>query len=202
MVDTCGLVYSYMRMERSDEQLIADYLEGDEAALSVLVGRYTDDLYAFAVHLVGDHAAAEDIAQEAFVKAWRHMRGFLAGGNFKSWLFSIARNTALDWLRKKKSIAFSSFENEQGENALVDTLADEAPLQDELLARAHDAHYITSLLEELTPEYREVLMLKNSGNLTFAEVGAIVKRPLHTVKSQYRRAFAALERLAKANPAA
>lgn len=189
-------------MAKSDEQLITDYLEGDESALEALAHRYTGDLFAFAMHLVADREGAEDIAQEAFVKAWRHMRSFAAGGNFRSWLFSIARNTALDWLRKKKSVAFSAFESEEGENVFEASLADEAPLAEELFARAEDARYLQGLLENINPQYREVLMLKNSGNLTFAEVSAVVKRPLHTVKSQYRRALAALERLAKAHPAA
>jgi RNA polymerase sigma-70 factor (ECF subfamily) len=188
-------------MKKSDDNLISDYLEGDERALSILVDRYLGDVYRFAFSLTNNAQAAEDIAQESFIKAWKNIRRFIPGNSFRTWLFAIARNTAIDWLRQKKEIALSSFEDERGVNLLVETLADTQPLPSELIARAEDAAYVRALLSELNPEYREVLELRYSGNLTFAEIGEIVKRPLHTVKSQHRRALAALRRISQAEPA-
>lgn len=188
-------------MKISDEQLISDYLEGDDAALTVLVDRYLSDLCTFTYSLTKDHQLAEDVAQEAFVKAWKNMRSFIPGNSFRGWLFSIARNTAIDLLRKKRDIAFSAFETEAGENVILDTLADTKPLPDELLARAEDTRYLEKLLEELNPVYREVLTLRHTSNMTFEEIGQIVGRPLHTVKSQYRRAITALQRVAQTRPA-
>lgn len=187
-------------MRKADEQLISDYLEGDEHALSVLVDRYLNDLCHFAFSLTRDRQSAEDVAQESFVKAWKNMRRFVPGNSFRGWLFSIARNTAIDLLRKKQDIAFSAFETEEG-NVILDTLKDTGPLPDELLARAEDTCYLEGLLEQINPLYREVLTLRHTSNMTFEEIGQIVGRPLHTVKSQYRRAIAALQRVAQANPA-
>lgn len=187
-------------MEREDEQLISGYLEGDDKALSVLVDRYLTDVYSFALNLTNDTQAAEDIAQESFIKAWKNIRRFLPGNSFQAWLFSITRNTAIDWLRKRKEVTFSSFETAEGENALTATLSDEGPLADELLARTEDARYLDGLLEQINPDYREVLALRYSSNLTFEEIGEILRRPLHTIKSQHRRALVALRRLL-ANPA-
>lgn len=186
-------------MKGSDEELISDYLEGNENALSVLVDRYVSDLYNFAFTLTHDRQSAEDVAQEAFVKAWKNIRRFVPGNSFRSWLFTIARNTAVDVLRKRHDIAFSAFETNEG-NVILETLRDTEPLPDELLARAEDTRYIERLLEELSPAYREVLTLRNTSNMTFEEIGQIVGRPLHTVKSQYRRAIAALQRVAQARP--
>ncbi len=188
-------------MMRDDAQLVAAYLEGDERALETLVDRYVRDVHRFALTLTHDAQAAEDVVQESFVKAWKHIRRYHAGSSFRTWLFSIARNTAIDWLRRKKEIAFSSFENDQGENTLLATLADGEPLPDELLAQAHDAAYLARLLADINSDYREVLTLRHTSNLTFEEIGSIVKRPLHTVKSQYRRAIIALRRLAKTESA-
>ena len=185
-------------MKRSDEELIAAYVEGDERALSTLLSRYLGDVSRFAYSLTHDSALAEDVAQEAFVKAWKHMRGFAPGGNFRAWLFTIARNTALDALRKRRDIALSTFDTETGGNMVLDTVADSAPLPDELLARAEDARYVAGLLGALSPAYREVLMLRAESNMTFEEIGRMLGRPLHTVKSQYRRAVAALQRVARA----
>lgn len=188
-------------MKRSDEQLISEYLEGNDRALSVLVDRYLNDVYNFAFSLTHDRQSAEDVAQEAFVKAWKNMRRFVPGNSFRGWIFSIARNTAIDLLRKRKEIAFSVFENSEGSNPIIETLKDADPLPDELLAQAEDALYIDQLLGQLNPAYREVLTLRHTSNMTFEEIGKTVGRPLHTVKSQYRRAIAALQRITQVNPA-
>jgi len=185
-------------MERSDDQLIAEYLEGSDDSLSVLVDRYLPDAYRFACGLVTDSQVAEDITQESFIKAWKNARRFIPGNSFRNWLFAIVRNTAIDYLRKKKEVPFSTFQTAEGQNTLVATLADERPLPDELIARAEDAEYLQGLLSQLNPDYREVLTLRHTSNMTFEEVGKSLKRPLHTVKSQHRRAIVALQRLIQA----
>ena len=183
-------------MKKDDEQLITAYLEGDEKALGILVDRYLKDVYNFAFKLTGDLHVAEDIAQDSFVKAWKNIRRYRQGSNFLTWLFAITRNTAIDWLRQKKEATFSSFENVDGENRFVETLTDLEPLPDELLVRAEDKNYIEALLIQLNPTYREVLTLRYTSNLTFEEIGEILRRPIHTVKSQHRRALIALRKFA------
>jgi|SRR3989338_826948 len=189
-----------MQMQNDDGQLIAAYLEGDDNSLGFLVDRYLSDVYTFALRLTRDPQAAEDIAQNSFIKAWKHIRRYRQGSNFQKWIFAITRNTAIDWLRQKKEPAISSFENEQG-NKLLDTLADNELLPDELIARAEDAKFVGALLEQLDPHYREVLDLRYTSNLTFEQIGEILRRPLHTVKSQHRRALALLRRLLQVEPA-
>lgn len=188
-------------MNRNDEQLITDYLEGDDTALSFLVDRYIKDVYRFAYQLTNDTGIAEDVTQESFVKAWKHIRSYRQDSSFKTWIFTIARNTAIDWLRKQKEVRLSSFENAEGHNMLLETTADEELLPNELLERAENIAYVASLLEQLDPKYREVLTLRHSSNMTFEEIGEILKRPLHTVKSQHRRALVMLKRLSEAEPA-
>jgi RNA polymerase sigma-70 factor (ECF subfamily) len=188
-------------MHSTDDHLISDYLEGDEQALAALVDRHLPAVYNFAFSLTHDAQTAEDVAQEAFVKAWKNIRRFIPTKNFQTWLFSIARNTAIDMLRKKKEVPFSSFENEAAENPFVAALADNSPSPRELLEKAEDAAYAQALLEGLGPLYRDVLKLRYESNLTFAEIGEILKRPLHTVKSQHRRALASLQRALATKPA-
>jgi RNA polymerase sigma-70 factor (ECF subfamily) len=186
-------------MQKTDEQLISDYLEGNEPALAILVDRYLDDAYTFAVKLVNDPEVAEDITQESFTKAWKNIRKFIPGKSFRSWLFSIVHNTAIDFLRKKKDVPFSAFEmNADGENIFVANIVDVELLPEELLAKAEDARYMQILLLQINPDYREVLNLRYTSNMTFDEIGKMLKRPLHTVKSQYRRGLVALRRLIEA----
>ncbi len=188
------LCYNIIVMKKTDEQLILNYLEGDENALNTLVDRYLTDAYNFAFQLTHDSQATEDVVQESFIKAWKNIRGWKRGSSFKTWLFAITRNTAIDWLRSRKDLILSTFENEAGKNILTETLADENPSPFELITRAEDAFFVKNLLEELDPLYRDVINLRYSSNLTFKEIGEILKRPLYTIKSQHRRAIIALRR--------
>jgi RNA polymerase sigma-70 factor (ECF subfamily) len=187
-------------MQLDDEQLISDYIHGDEKALSILIEKYLSDAYNFAFRLIYDKQAAEDIAQESFIKAWKKIRGFRSGSSFKTWLFAIVRNTAIDWLRSKRKQALIPTSDEQIEGFAAEKLIDNELRPDELIARAENIQYVRTLLIELDPAYREVLTLRYSSNMTFAEIGNFLKRPLHTVKSQHRRALIALRRKISSTP--
>jgi len=98
-------------------------------------------------------------------------------------------------MRKKRDVAFSKFENEEGENFLEETLADTEPLADEIFALAEERKHTEKLLEELPPLYREVIILHYQNNFTFEEIGNILKKPLNTVKSRYRRGLILLRKM-------
>lgn len=173
-------------MMRSDEQLMLDYRAGDTQAFVLLVERYLKSIYNFSYRLSGDAYAAEDITQDVFVKMWKNITSYRAGESVKAWLFTIARNTTIDYLRTKRPAVFSDFEHEEG-NFLTDTLTDESPLPIELAIRAEDQHFIEEAFDKLSPLYREVMFLRYYEDLTFDEIRNITGRPLHTVKSQHRR---------------
>src|SRR3974390_42366 len=127
-------------MDRTDEELIAGYVQGDEEAFTLLVQRHLKTVYSFVVRFVGDEQEAEDIVQETFLKAWKSARHYRAeASRFKTWILRIARNTAIDYLRKKKHIVFSAFENEHGQNILAETVPDHGELPDERFAKGQDA---------------------------------------------------------------
>ncbi len=177
----------------TDDELIAQYLNGDTCALETLVDRYMGRVYNLTLHITNDQSAADDATQEAFVRAWRAIRGYRTGMSFKAWLFRIARNAALDWVRKKKDVAFSVLDHDTDASLqFVDTIVDEHPLPDAYAITQESIRHTTALLARLRPDHREIVVLRHTSNLTFEEIGALVRRPLHTVKSQYRRAIAAL----------
>ncbi len=190
--------------EYSDTELVTKYLKGDGASLEFLIKRYLKPIYSFVYKYVGNAQDVEDITQEVFVKMWRNLKRPILGlssgfnpdkGSFKTWIFQIAKNTAIDFLKKKKAIPFSAFENEGGENMLAETLVDLAPLPQELLEKAGMAQMLNSVMEKLSPKYRVVFSLRYNDHLTFREIAESLGGSLNTVKSRHRRALILLKNL-------
>jgi len=186
----------------TDEQLVTNYLKGDEESLGILIKRYLKPIYSFVYRYVGDEQEAEDIVQDVFLKVWRNLKKFDQKKKFKTWIFSIAKNASVDFLRKsrsasggKRTIPFSDFENEKGENIFAETLADKNPLPDELFKRAGIAEIISAAINQLAPKYRMVLSARYHSQSTFREIAENLNEPLNTVKSRYRRALIMLRKL-------
>lgn len=179
---------------KSDAQLIKEYLKGDKESLEILIKRYLKPVYSFVRYLVGDDSSAEDITQEVFVRAWKNLKKFDQKKNFKTWIFSIAKNASIDFLRKKKAVPLSAFDNDDGGNTIAETLADQAPFPDKNVERADTAHLLKMAMEKLSENYRTVLYLKYYSQLTFQKISELIGVPLHTAKSRHRRALAVLKK--------
>jgi RNA polymerase sigma-70 factor (ECF subfamily) len=189
------MLYFTIMPGRSDQQLVADYLSGDEQSLKFLVERYLRPIYGFIYRFVDSTQDAEDITQDVFVKVWRHIKKFDKEKSFKTWIFSIAKNAAIDFLKKKRTITFSEFENADGENVLSEKLADPSPLPHELLERKEIGDILAKAMGKLSPKYRMVLFLRHNDHFTFREIAESLGEPTDTVKSQHRRALIILKRL-------
>ncbi len=179
----------------SDKILVEKYLKGNEKSLEILVQKYLKPVYGFAYKYVNNAQEAEDITQETFVKIWRNLKKFDKEKSFKAWIFSIAKNTSLDFLKKKRTIPFSEFENEKGENVLVEKFIDPSPLPNELLERKDLMGTLAKAMNKLLPKYRKTLLLRHNNDLTFREISETTGEPLNTVKSRYRRALIILKKL-------
>jgi RNA polymerase sigma factor (sigma-70 family) len=175
----------------SDNNLIQQYLEGDDKSLEILIERYLKIIYNFIYNNVGDQAVAEDITQEVFIKIWKNIRKFDQTKNFKPWIFQIAKNASIDYLRKKKSIPFSRFENEKGQNPLTENIA-EKPLN--LLENISDKEVLESAIKNLSSKDREMVELRYTKGLSFKEISDRLKESINTVKSRYRRILISLRK--------
>jgi RNA polymerase sigma-70 factor (ECF subfamily) len=181
--------------KRDDKELVDSYLYGQDQVLPYLINRHLKSVYRFVFGLVQDESVAEDLTQDVFIKVWRKLKSFNSKYSFKTWLFTIARNTTTDYLRKRKEFVFSDFDDKDDSNVILDTLADDALLADEVFAQAQDLDKLSKVLGEMPSLYKEVLILKYSNDLTLEEISTILKRPIETVKSQHRRGLLHLKEL-------
>ncbi len=187
----------------TDEQLIQKYLRGDEAALRVLFARYLKPVYNFVYHYIDNQGDVEDITQDVFVSAWKNLKKFDQTKKFKTWIFTIAKNASLNWLKKKKPALFSEFSarggsafgGEEEENVLIESFRDPAPLPDELFSQKQSAEKLAFAAEKLSFNYQTILSLRYNDRFTFQEIADFLGESLNTIKSRHRRALIKLRNL-------
>ena len=170
---------------------------GDRAAFATLYERSSAHLLGVVLRIQRDRAQAEDILQEVYVNVWRAAKSFDAAQSQPlTWLTSIARNRAIDSLRRKQTqplmqTNFSQPDNEDSD--VYDTVADDAPGPLDLLSRASDARALASCMQALSAQQRQSVALAFFDGLSHAEVAANMRQPLGTVKSWVRRALLTLK---------
>ena len=176
-----------------DIDCILAYRQGNEDAFAPLVQKHLPSVYNFIFQMTRDRAVAEDLAQETFIKAWKHIKRFDPSQSFKVWLFAIAKNTAYDFLKKKKTIPLSSFEDNEGKNVLEETLSGNAKLPDEILERKEIVKELERALLKIPQPYRELLILAYREDFSLQEISQILAEPYNTIKSRHNRAIEKLK---------
>lgn len=175
-----------------DKQLVDNFLAGDDSAFSELVKKYLKSVYNFLYHFVSDREALDDMTQVTFIKAWKHIKKFDRSRNFKVWIFSIAKNTAYDYLKKKKTIPFSTFTDDEGNNRL-ENIGDDSILPEEFLIRADSAKILEDKLKEIPEIYQVILVMHYKEDFSLQEIAKILGKPYNTIKSQHQRGLAKLK---------
>ena len=182
-------------MARTDAQIVAEALEGSQAAYADLLGRYKGPIHSLVLRMVRDPARAEDVAQEVFLKAFRALATYDQTRKFSSWLFKIAHNTAIDKLRRKQLDTVALEQPREDRMDVISTVPDERSETPEAAASRHDlAQALEAALAELRPEYREVMLLRFQEGLAYEEIAEIAGLPLGTVKTHIHRARKAMAR--------
>jgi len=178
-----------------DSQLISQYLKGDQKSLEILIQKYLKSVFGFVFSYVGNSAEAEDITQDVFLRMWLNIKKFKEDKNFKTWLFSIAKNAAIDHLKMKKAIPFSSFDDDEGNNFILDTIRDTSPLPPEIMQKKYIAAILYSAMNKLSAKYKTVLSLYYLDCYNFREIAAYLGESINTVKSRHRRGLVLLKDL-------
>ncbi len=182
-------------MQKTDQEIITDYLNGEKEEFTEIVNRYLKMVYNFVYRLVSSEKEAEDITQEVFLKVWKNVKNFDVEKSLKTWIFTIAKNTAFDYLRKRKDIPMSVFDNDEGENVIEDNLEDIERRPDEVFALAQNKKQINKVIKELSIIQKEVIILKYVNEMSLSEVSEIMDMSKDTVKSHHRRAILKMRKL-------
>lgn len=163
----------------SDTALIDAFRRGDEFAFVALYDRYKGAIYAYCARMLLDRDAAQDLLQETFARAYEHRDRLLNTTSFKAWLFTIARNQCLNALRRR------------GREIPLAPDAPEPPAQGtpfSHLLRSEQTALVQRTLAALSPEYREVVVLREYQNLSYDEIAAVTRTTVSSVKSRLFKA--------------
>ena len=176
----------------TDERLVELALDGDEEAFGLLVRRYQRRLTAFLSQLVGDLELARELSQEAFVRAWSALSRFDPKYRFSTWLFRIAHNLGIDQLRRRrlKTVSLYRTDAEGDEVEVIVPDAKKDPLGH--LENHALASELRQVIDELRPEYRELVLLRHFAGLSYQEIADFKEMPLGTVKNKLFRAHSVL----------
>jgi RNA polymerase sigma-70 factor (ECF subfamily) len=185
-------------MEQDDQKLVEKTLSGDREAFEHIVNRHLKGVYNFVYRTTGGQEESSDITQEVFVKIWKNLKHYKPTYNFKTWAFTIAHNTTIDWFRKRKNIPFSTLDTEG--SFFEDTISGDDILPDELFAREESKKILSQVLSHLSPEPRAIIILHDVEDMTFEEIAVVLGKPMNTVKSTYRRSLSALKAKLKNAP--
>lgn len=174
-------------MMDNEKTVIRRAARGDAAAFEQLVTAYQGGVYRLALRMCGSAAAAEDVAQEAFLSAWKNLPQFRGDSQFSTWLYRLTTHAAIDYLRREKRHEASDIDDV--------TVADETSSPQETVERSETQTAVRDALAALSPEYREVILLRYMQELSYTEIGIALHLPSGTVKSRLNRAKGQLKEI-------
>ncbi len=192
-----GILKNMSPESLSDSALVTGYLNGQDDFLEILIQRYLKFIYNFIYAHTQDEALANDLTQETFVKAWRYLEEFDQTKSFKAWLFQIAKNNLIDWLRRKKRNNVISLDDNYSLEETISTLNQLDYLSDSMLEHTETVEQLGQIIEQLPEKYKTVMHAYYKDGRSLSEISQRFKLPLNTVKSQYRRSIILIKKILK-----
>lgn len=174
-------------------------LENDESAFADLMSRYKKPVYHMILKMVRNVDDAEDLTIEAFAKAFKNLARFKKDYTFSTWLFRIATNNAIDFIRKKKLETYSlntSFSDDNGESVTID-VQDSDRTPDEEAINTQKIELVRMFVTKLPAKYQRLVKLRYFDELSYEEIAKELEAPLGTVKAQLHRARELMYELVK-----
>ncbi|MGX8794595.1 RNA polymerase sigma factor [Fusibacter sp. JL298sf-3] len=178
-----------------ESKLIAESISGDVASFEKLIEQYNRYVYNIAYRMMGNEEDAKDMAQEALIKAYKHIKTFKQESNFSTWLYRIVINACKDELRKRQASAIS-LDAEIGENSRVgDVIEDKNHSVNPVIVyeQLELRNEIQSALDTLSEDAKIVVVLKDIMGYSYQEIGEILEIPIGTVRSRLNRSRQSLK---------
>ena len=173
---------------KDQEKIIARARRGDADAFEQLVVAYRNQVFRLALRMCGSEADADEVAQEAFLSAWRALPNFRGESQFSTWPYQLTTHAAIDLMRReKRQIA--------ADDITEVSVADPAPSPQQQAEQSEQREIVRNAILQLAPEQREVVVLRFMEELSYEEIGAVLKLPSGTVKSRLNRAKAQLKEI-------
>jgi len=184
-----------MDQEKTDEELLAEFQQGDAGAFERLLRRHRSPLYTFFVRMLGDRARAEDLAQDTFLRIVRGAAAWEHRARFQTWLYTIARNLCVDAVRRDRFRRVESLDAEDGEEGPpIDAVPSGSAGPDRQAESARLRPLLQRALLALPADQREVFVLREQAGLPFKEIAELVGANENTIKSRMRYALVALRK--------
>jgi len=177
-----------------DRLLVDRFRGGDAGAFEQLVTRYWDRIYGMVHQLLRNQQDAEEVTQDAFIRAHRGLVNFRGDSAFSTWLYQIATNLARNrywywWRRKRdKSISFDAPVSGNNDTTLAELIPAEQETPEDATVTQEFVNRIAECMDKLNEKHREILILRNVRNLAYEEIAAILGISVGTVKSRIARA--------------
>ena len=169
---------------------VAQLRRGDLDGLATLVARYQNRLHRFLLRLVRDRSEAEDLFQQTWIHVAEKIRRFDPNRNFDAWLFTVARNLAIDHLRRVRPASLDEpVSEDESRGTALDRLVANDPAPLERVLENERASRVGTALDELPFAYREVMTLRFEEEMKIEEIAQVLNIPLSTVKSRLRRSL-------------
>ena len=176
--------------ETSDNVLFQQALAGDQEAFEALFSRYQHSLFRLIYRYVGEYHEAHDVLQHVWLQLYLSLPKLYPNVQMKPWLFTVAHNRSLDVLRRRRFLSFSEVEkgNEEDETAFLNTIPDTSLTPEELVEQRDLQQAIQRAIQTLPGTYRTVVLLYYREQMSYAEIGRVLKIPVSTVKTRFHRA--------------
>ena len=176
--------------EFGDEELVVRAQRGETEAFEMLVERYKRKAYRIAFDFTRDREEAKDLSQEAFLRAFAHLKSFDLRSTFYTWFYRILVNLCVDHKRRTSKVAWASLdENREGKTREI---ADESSMPDHEAAAQEMSSLVGNVLASLPPKQRTAFLLRNHQGLSISEIAKVMRSAEGTVKVHLHRAVAAL----------
>jgi len=172
-----------------DSRLIQDAIRGNDLAYKHLMEKYHDPIFNFIFRMVHDREQVEDLTQEAFIKAFASLKSFNEEYAFSTWLYKIATNNCIDYMRKRKLQMYSIDKPiESKDSDFTFELPDDSYEADRDLIDTQRASFLRKAIDELPEKYRRVIQLRHVEEKSYEEIADLLELPIGTVKAHIFRA--------------